>query len=142
MKNKKLVLTILLAMIVLISTSCSPSVEEIQPAVDEYEANLEKIYSELENQYAKTPTKEQWDAFSKDWMPKLTGSTPELLSEKIPEELTGRVAQLDDVKSKLMYLWTEYNKKISGEKFKEELIKELKTSIEENLKEPKEPKTT
>lgn len=136
MKEKRLGLIMLLAMIVIISSSCAPSVEEVQPSVDEYQTNLKEIYNRLETQYAKNATKEEWDAFSKEWMPKLTASTPEPLAieKDIPKELKGKVLQLNDVKSKLMYLWTEYNKKISEQEFKEELITELKGSIEKNLK--------
>lgn len=136
MKGKRLSLMMLLAIIVLISASCSPSVEEVQPSVDEYQTNLKAIYNELENQYAKNKTKEEWDVFSKEWMSKLTGSTPEPLTieKDIPKELKGKVSQLNDAKSKLMYLWNKYNKKIEGQKFKEDIIIELKGNIEKNLK--------
>ncbi|MCT4566217.1 MAG: hypothetical protein N4A68_18140 [Maledivibacter sp.] len=134
MIKKRLGLVVLLAMIILISTSCTPSVAELQPAVDEYKASLKQIYSELDSQYAKNPTKEEWATFSKDWMPKLTSSTPEKLNGKMPKEITGEVSQLDNVKGKLMYLWTEYDNKMAGKKYSEDNIKQLKENIENNLK--------
>lgn len=135
MKKKRLYLFMVLAVIIFISTACSPNVEkEIQPEVGEYKTTLNELYNELETKYEENPTPEDWNSFSKDWIPRITASMPEELNEDIPEEITGKVSQLNNAKNNLMYLWNEYNNKITGKKFKEENIQELKENIEKSLK--------
>lgn len=134
MKKKRLFITILLSLIGLLSISCTPNIEEKYPQIGQYKSDLKELYNEIETKYAENPTPEDWDTFSQDWVPRLTRAAMEDLNGDVPEEAQGKVSQLNDTKNNLMYLWNQYNNKITGKNFKEETVKELKESIEKSLK--------
>jgi len=80
------------------------------------------------------PSKEDWEAFSKDWMPRLTQSKSNEADENSWDEDKDKIAKLDYGKNQLMYLWTEYNDGITEGEFDQERIDQLKKDIEECLK--------
>ncbi len=133
MNKRRLSFILIFSMVLLIFTACSPSSKEIQESINQYKNNLNQLYSNLETEYSQNLSKEEWGSFSKEWMPKLTSSKPDKLSEKVPEDLEGRINILDNAKGKLMYLWNEYNNKIAKNKLNEKRVEDLKQEIEKLL---------
>lgn len=121
-------------LLVVLLSACGASNSEIENSLSEYKDNLQNLYNELNDKYDNNPTKDDWDKFSKDWMPKLSNAKPSELNEELSDDYANKMAQLQRVNGDMMYLWNEYNTAITEEDKDEERIKSLKDKMEENLK--------
>ncbi len=132
MKKQILAKYIIIVMSIFLLVSCTGiSDDEAVALIGEYKNTLEGLYNEVNTKYTESPTGEDWQTFSKDWMPRLTGAKPEKLLENKVEKFSNEINALDAASSKMMYLWNEYDKAMGGKELRQERVNEFKEMIEE-----------
>ncbi len=142
MNKKSVIIMIAVLMLAIIGIWVLNNMEDLFPvseddsrkAVEDYKNNLEKLYTELNDTYnrlEKVEGNQEWENFSRDWMPRLIDSKPDSLDRKLSKEYEGKKAVLSYAHETLISLWDEYNKDFIGRKSESEKIEELKNAIED-----------
>ena len=110
------------------------SKEDTQAMLEGYKAGLEDAYAVLNNTYGQLSTEKNtgvWQKFSSEWIPGLSEIRPADINKKLPSEYEAKKNLLVSTHGALVSLWTEYNKDFTGDATNQELVKEMKTGIED-----------
>lgn len=113
------------------------SKKETVSLLENYKENINILYNELNSKYNgmkdRWNNKDEWEAFSKDWVPRVVQARPKTLDKRLPENYTNDKILLMSAHNNLLPLWQEYNNYFAGEKVNTEKIEQLKEQTEEIL---------